>query len=447
MFGIHQFSLGNYKTDFLKRIISVPSVGSNELPNAPYGRKSKEVLDLFIEEAKNQGFRTEIMDNRVGYIEFGDGPKMVAILCHLDVVPAGLGWDTDPFELTIKNKMLYGRGIVDDKGPACSAFFAMKELKDSGFNPRTRIRLILGTDEERTCSCVEYYAKHGETPTYGITSDASYPVIFAEKTILQIKLFEKNGTNIIMAHAGEAANMVPASCSYTFNGATGSIEGKSAHASTPHLGDNAATKLSNVLFSKGLKREDIGNNGGLLGFIADYLDKPDSNKLAGSNVEDISGLLTSNLGILRINDNEQYAIIDLRCPVTADATKILANITRIASEYGLDCEIHSTTPALYKDKTLPEVKILMDIWKKHIQEFDGYEPSFLEKYSEPCAIGGGTYARHINNILAFGPQVPWNEDQCHQANEHISIKDFVLGEKLLKEAIVELSNLASEDNN
>ena len=54
------------------------------------------------------------------------------VLTHVDVVPAGDGWDTDPFQMVIKDGMAYGRGVSDDKGAAIVALYCLKALKDAG---------------------------------------------------------------------------------------------------------------------------------------------------------------------------------------------------------------------------------------------------------------------------------------------------------------------------
>ena len=57
---------------------------------------------------------------------------MIGVLGHMDVVPAGDGWNTDPFEGVIADGRITGRGVLDDKGPVIAALYAMKALKDSG---------------------------------------------------------------------------------------------------------------------------------------------------------------------------------------------------------------------------------------------------------------------------------------------------------------------------
>ena len=208
-------NLSNEEFEFLKKIISINSTGSDTVDDPkygtlPYGLLPFSALKFFLDDASASGMRTGI--------EFGPlEADLIGIVCHLDVVPAGDGWTTSPFELNLKDGILYGRGIVDDKGPACASYFAMKRLMASGFMPSKRIRLILGTDEERTCSCVETYAELGEIPSFAITPDAEFPVIYAEKGILHVKIVNSS-PSVLKAIGGSAANMVPASCSCTIDG-------------------------------------------------------------------------------------------------------------------------------------------------------------------------------------------------------------------------------------
>ena len=73
--------------------------------------------------------------------------------------------------------------------------------------------------------------------------------------------------------------------------------------------------------------------------------------------------------------------------------------------------------------------------------YSGYRPEYAKQYSKPLAIGGGTYARHLPNTIAFGLQAPWQTDQCHQANESLSISDFEEDINVIMEAIVRLTDV------
>lgn len=431
-------SLSAYQKEFLTKLIAIPSVSgtpaeTDAQPGTPYGANPKAALDFFLDEARKAGFTTGVLDNRVGFCEIGSGDRLIGIICHLDVVPAGDGWNSDPFTLTFKNGAMYGRGIIDDKGPAAASFFAMKELLEEGL-PDCRIRLILGTDEERTCSCVEYYDANGEIPDISITPDAEFPVIFAEKGILHVKIFSSASLpDGFTAKGGEAANMVCPKTVASFIDNNGQIkdvisEGKNAHASKPELGINSIDLLPGRLADAGFDISSVP----LLKFIETF----DGSKLC--DITDDSGSLTSNSGILRISKEEQYLITDIRYPVTADLDQIMANIKAQASRFGLEVEIDSHMDPIYKDSSSEEITKLSGVWAKHMDRFSGFKEEYRSLYSEPLAIGGGTYARHMRNTVAFGVQTPWQEDQCHQTDEHILIDDFLECVSVIKEAIITL---------
>ena len=240
-------SLTESEFSFLEKLISIDSTGSKPETNdnygeLPYGIKPFSALKFLLDTAAKDGMRTGTIENRVGWCEIGpENADLIGIVCHLDVVPAGDGWDTPPFKLTLKDGILYGRGIVDDKGPAAASYIAMKRLLESGYSLNKRIRLILGTDEERTCSCVETYAAKGEVPSFSITPDAEFPVIYAEKGIMNIKV--SGPASSVSAEGGSAANMVPASAWVSYGSGKVNASGRTAHASRPGLGVNAIFEL------------------------------------------------------------------------------------------------------------------------------------------------------------------------------------------------------------
>ena len=425
---------------FLESLIGIESTGASEikepgLGTLPYGSAPFSALKFFLDDASASGMRTGVIENRVGWCEFGPADAdLIGIVCHLDVVPAGDGWTTSPFELTLKDGILYGRGIVDDKGPACASYFAMKRLLASGFMPSKRIRLILGTDEERTCSCVETYAELGEIPSFAITPDAEFPVIYAEKGILHVKIVNSS-PSALKAIGGSAANMVPASCSCTIDGVEYSAKGKMAHASKPELGVNAIFELIKQLDTASVDY----SNSPLLSFISKEIVYSSPAEYTGCSVTDESGNVTANPSVLNCSDSGESLVIDIRCPVTYKMSDIVAKLSATAESYGLTVEVLNQMDPLYKSKDLPQIALLTEIWKSNMPSYSGYKPEYLSEYTEPIAIGGGTYARHMPNTIAFGIQAPWQEDQCHQANECRALSDFETDIKVMTEAIMGLS--------
>lgn len=438
-------SFDNQRLNFLSDLISIKSVAGPEEPNAPYGKGPKAALARFLKEARDMGLPIGVINNRVGFVDIGEGEKIVGILCHLDVVPASIedGWNTDPFTLTVMDNQLFGRGVVDDKGPACAALFALKRLVDDRIQLDSRVRLIVGTDEERGCSCVDEYVKSNEpNPDIGITPDAQFPVIFAEKGILQVELTAAGSQNFII-EGGSAANAVPASCTLTYEDEddkphTLKTHGKSAHASTPELGINAIALMPDQLRAK---RIDFSYCP-VLCFIDDYINNLGPEKLTGCKITDMSGGVTVNCGLINVNSESQSIVLDIRYPYSASLSDLLVDLTSNAAEYGLKLKVLSHQSPLNKDMNSREIQSLNEIWKSNMEKFSGFHKDYEQKYRRPIAIGGGTYARHMPNIIAFGPQAPWNQDQCHQANESMFISDYEALEDILYDAIVELSYLS-----
>ena len=303
--------LSVYQREFISRIIAIPSVGGLPEEGAPYGRIPREVLRAFLDEAKAKGFRTGVEGERIGWVEFGEGDRLFGILCHLDVVPVGDGWDSDPFTLAFRadetgREAMYGRGIVDDKGPACAAFFAMLELAEEGRIPDGyRVRLILGTDEERTCSCMRYYAGHAQVPDFSITPDSIFPVIYCEKGITQLKLSGENRQHM-SARGGSAVNIVPASAECEVAGKTISVSGKAAHASIPELGVNAIRLLAEAMEGQGIRLEEYP----VMKFVRDF----DAGSFTGCDPTGDYGNLSCNIGMLSAGKDGCELRMDLRIP-------------------------------------------------------------------------------------------------------------------------------------
>ena len=423
----------------LSEIIAIPSVKSDPTPDAPFGEATVRALDYLLGIGKDMGFHTEMIDHKVGYIEWGDSGAITAILCHLDVVPAGEGWSADPFHLRRENGLLIGRGVVDDKGPAVAALFAMKRLKESGFTPCGRIRLILGLDEESGSLCMERYKETEEFPRRGFTPDASFPVIFAEKGILHIRVSGPGSSSIHVA-AGERPNMVPAACRVTLplSGTTYEVLGVPAHASTPHVGENAIARMISQL------PEDILASNQLLTFFKEFIGFDTTGEFLSQDLRsDAAGNLTLNAGILRIDASSGELWIDIRYPVSKVGENVFREISDAAAKHSLRAEILSHALPLHKDTQDPLIESLMKVYHRFASEafaISGPADARLEEQdSTPVAIGGGTYARSMPGLVAFGPQFPWDKDQAHCVDESVNEEIFYLFIDLYAEAIQSLS--------
>lgn len=420
----------------LSKLISIRSVKSEATQIAPFGQATADALEYLLAVGKEMGFYTKNIDNKVGYIQYGEQGPLIAVLCHLDVVPAGEGWLFDPFQLRRENGLLIGRGVIDDKGPAVCTLFAMKKMMESGFLPNVRIRLILGLDEESGSLCMSRYKETEEMPVCGYTPDASFPPIFAEKGILAIRVFGPSKGSLIMS-GGERGNMVPATCKVSFSDSDDSFTSKGlpAHASTPDSGINAIS-----LAVSQLTEEQIAKCP-LLSFFQQYIDTK-GKKLFPDCAPDLSGALTLNAGIIHINPDLEELILDIRYPVTVNGLDLFHDLLQLAHSNTLQAEILSHAAPLHKDPKDPLIQSLIHVYDRYVDDanaISGNKSWTNHEQTIPIAIGGGTYARSIPGLVAFGPAFPWDDDQAHSVDEAINEDIFFLLISLYEDALRELS--------
>ena len=441
-------------------IINIPSVfNDNDSSNTPFGKYTVEALNYILDLGKSFGFRTKNIDNKCGYIEFGEGDKLLGIIGHLDVVPAENDWSYSPFNATIDKGNIYGRGAIDNKGPVIAALYAMKAVSDN-YKLNKRVRLILGLNEENDWKCIERYRETEDLPNVSFSPDANFPCIYAEKTIESIYLKQKYTPSPTLyiesiSTNNNAINVVPKYCSvtlkfdkfkviniieelknlitkYNYNINIKEIDnstiklislGTSAHAAHPELGTNALSKLLIILH----ELFNLYNiNLDILEYFTKYIGDDYTGKNLGINFEDESGILTLNTAQFTLEDNTLSLGFNLRVPVTVDYNIIEKEFKKYCNN-DLDISISRIQEPLYLEKNNTLVKQLCDI-------FNDYNNSNLE----PMAIGGGTYARAFENCISFGPQMPNDKDMCHQTDEFISIDNLVFCTKVYAEAILKL---------
>jgi len=423
-------------TESLVRLCRIPSVKGEPVPDAPYGIETLQALETFLEIGRELGFTAVNLDGRAGYVEAGAGDRLVAALCHLDVVPAGIGWETDPFLPIVRDGRIIARGTADDKGPAIAALYALKALVDEGAPLKSRVRIIVGLDEESGSTCMEHYVAVAELPDAGFTPDAEFPVIYAEKGIAWYRLSMERpaadpdaALSVVSGAGGERPNMVPGACSLTYREKDGlttvSYAGRTAHGSRPDKGENAvAAAMSDAairLAAAGTSDPFVDAFNMLIGRTTDGsgLD------LAG---RDESGALTLNAGVLAMDPGLASLDLDIRYPVTWSLQDLDARLSRSAARCGLKTALLREQKPLYAPRETPLVRDLMHIYR-----------TITGDPTEPLAIGGGTYARSMPHIVAFGPSFPGDPDACHQAGESIGVDTLEKASRIYREAFRALS--------
>jgi succinyl-diaminopimelate desuccinylase len=427
----------------LVELVHIPSVCNEGVGGFPFGPGIDQALHKALQISAELGFKTHYGDGGYyGYAEVGQGSEMLGILGHLDVVPAGklTDWARDPFDPYEKDGLLFGRGTQDDKGPLLASMFAVKALIDAGVKFNKRVRFIFGTDEETLWRCIRRYKEKEEKPTMGFSPDARFPLIYAEKGLLQFTLEGKNQTELRLV-GGSAFNAVPDSMyydgvmheelvdkldelgfAYEWKEDGVEVKGKAAHAMIPEEGINAIDRLCVALRAIGIRSKAID-------FIAQEIgEDPYASRIVGECSDEPSGKLKFNIGMINIGEIEQISV-DTRIPVTVSKDEVVKKIKAAAARYGLEYKEFDWLAPLYLPKNHPVIVTLMDVY--HRQSGD--------KVSEPISLGGATYARAFDNCVAFGPLFPDERLTEHEPNERAILDNLYLAMKIYAYAIYELT--------
>lgn len=442
-----------------QKILKIKSVEDKGTPGAPFGDGVRKSLDCALEISKNLGFKTVDLDGYVGYAEFGEGEDYVGVLGHLDVVPEGDGWKYPPYGAEIHDGKIYARGSIDDKGPIMAALYGLKAIERSGAKLSKKVRIIFGTNEETGCKEMEYYLEKEKAPVSGFTPDAEYPLIYAEKGLTIFDLVKESkvkqsGNAIIKSiKGGQRPNMVPDYCEAVIDvkdmallknrineyASSHKIDlkaeesngqlvvksvGVSAHGSVPQTGTNAIIQLFEVIKAMKFEKSDIID---FIEFMADNYD-PYGEKLGAGLEDKASGKLSSNAGVITADENSIRFTMNLRYPVTFKLDDMMNPLNKRLEGTGIKIENFEHQGPLYFPEDHPLIATLLGV----------YEEETGSK-GKPLAIGGGTYAKEMPNIVAFGPTFEGQPDICHIANEYISVDDLVKNAEIYAKAIYELA--------
>ncbi|MDR1966276.1 MAG: Sapep family Mn(2+)-dependent dipeptidase [Synergistaceae bacterium] len=439
----------------LSEVIRVPSVldeGSVSQLH-PFGPDVTAALEKFLGIAEELGFKTANIDNMVGYAEIGSG-ELFGVLAHLDVMPVGnaSNWKRPPFGAAIEGGLLYGRGASDDKGPAVSALYALKALLDSGVPLRRRFRLIVGLDEESGFRCIERYKKTEDIPAMSFSPDAMFPVVNAEKGIMNVVMSKKISRMDSMGlpelagiSGGDRFNIVPDDLALLFRNASAAnlervlmptgatvldtgagvlahVPGRSAHAMAPETGENAIQKFLGLVTSLDFGPPELHAELVKLGGL--FKMEVDGATLGVACSDDVSGRLTCNLGAISLDGAVLSVKCDIRYPVTASGDFIIGALQKSADAIGWEMEISRHSPPLFVSPDSELVETLLG----------AYEAVTGESGS-PMSMGGGTYCKALPNSVSFGALFPGEDETAHQPDEYVPLESLRLMTHVFAEAV------------
>ena len=287
----------------------------------------------------------------------------------------------------------------------------------------------------------------------GFTPDAEYPVINGEKGIINATFtrsyIQSGELRILSIEGGTAPNVVPscACAKITCSGATAQriqqltapkirytrtdygilaeASGVNAHGSTPGQGENAIGRLILALDTLPF----TGEIAEIIHFLAEKLGMQTNGQNAGIFLRDnISGELTLNWGTLEADEGHLSMKINYRYPVTKSYEDCAPKLNALFQNSGFHLAVETHKSKLYIPEDSQLVQTLLKVYTDH-----------TGIVGNPISIGGGTYAKSLPNILAFGPIFPGDEVREHKPDEFIEIPKLMKNAQIIASAMYEMA--------
>lgn len=412
--------------DDISELVSHPSVADYGAaqPGSPFGADVRSALDCALGIAKRLGY--EVLDDE-GYVGMADIPgadgEQLATIAHVDVVPAGPGWDTDPFKMERRDGWLLGRGVIDDKGPAVLSLYAGAFFLHEGIALKHPFRALLGCDEEVGMTDVHHYLAGHDDPAFLFTPDAEFPVCNAEKGQFggTFSSAPVEGGAIVSWSGAEAANAIPSQSILELAVDASELPAPSAHADRIEvtsvspgrtrvfahgIGGHAslpAGTLNAIGLAAGYLEEVAAARPGtlapaeldFLGLLSVLFADTDGTSAGIACENEAFGPLTLNAGTICVHDGRLEQTVDIRHPDAITADGLEAKLSAAAAANGASFTVDSVKPAFSTSAESPAVQALIAVYN----EVTGDD-------ARPFSMGGGTYARNFARSVSFGPEEP-----------------------------------------
>ena len=432
----------------VSRLVAIKSDKEEAKPGKPYGEGPAAAVAEALRIIEEHGFRAKNYENYVCTADLNDGPANLDILAHLDVVPVSDSWTvTKPFEPLVVDGRLYGRGSCDDKGPAMAALWAMTAVRDLGLPLTKNCRLILGSDEECGSSDIEYYYKQEKEAPMTFSPDADWPVINIEKGGLVGDISAsweetRRTPRVTEFKCGAKINVVPGTAACVILGlspydltsyinaiapVTGCrydaedlgncytkvvCTGRSCHASTPEIGNNALTGLLELIDM--LPLADVPSSDALFAMAHAFPHGDNCGEAIGIALSDeISGKTTVALSMLELDETHLQAYFDSRCCLSATFENTTVPAADYLARHGLTMKRNPLRAPHHVSGESDFVKMLLAAYT----DVTG-KPGFCK------AIGGGTYVHHLENGVAFGCDYEDVDTHMHGDDEFIVLENL-----------------------
>ena len=310
----------------------------------------------------------------------------LVFICHMDTVPIGEGWSRNPLDGDIVDGKLFGRGSCDMKsGFACalSAFRSVAEYCRGSVVPKRTLKLIATVDEEGEMTGAERVIQSG----------------WVSKNSLVLDMEPTNG-EVQGAHKGRTWFEI-------------TVEGITAHASTPWKGADAIAAMAEVISS--IRKEFL-------------------------HLERHSQLGESTVSFGRISGGSQPYVVSDRCVVTVDM-RLVPPCTSVNAEEIVKKAIQNAKKAVPKTKIFyritgdrpyiepDESSVLLGYLRDACQKITGkpVKMGVFNGYTDTAVIAGKL---GNCNCMSYGPG---DLELAHKPDEYVPVSDILRCEKVLTE--------------
>ncbi|EGR1562450.1 MULTISPECIES: succinyl-diaminopimelate desuccinylase [Vibrio] len=334
--------------------------------------------DLMIERLKALGFEIEVMvfeDTTNFWARRGSEAPLFAFAGHTDVVPAGKleHWNTHPFEPTIIDGYLHGRGAADMKGSLASMVVAVERF-------------------------IEENPDHKGSIGFLITSDEEGP--FINGTVRVVETLMERGENIDMCIVGEPSSTDVVG-DVVKNGRRGSItgdltvKGTQGHVAYPHLASNPVHESLLAIHELATTEWDKGN---------DYF-PPTSFQIPN---------VSAGTGASNVIPGEFHVQFNLRFSTELNNDAIVQRVTETLDKHELDYDLKWTFNG---DPFLTDTGALLDAVVAAVAEVNDTKPALL---TTGGTSDGRFIARMGGQVVELGPV----NATIHKVNECVKVDDL-----------------------
>jgi predicted dipeptidase len=497
--------------DLLSKLVEFPTVSERESPKD--GPSFKRLAAFLAEWSKGEGLTfNNVGENDAWEIGWGNGAPSVGFVMHADVVPVDEdaeverkhgqetsaapapnevppGWSRPPFQASVADGKVFGRGTEDDKGPIAAALVVMRTLARLHLEPKGRIMAIMGTGEEGQWEGMVRYAQSKEPkPAFVISVDADYPVVVAESGFvawsLAAPLAPKDPpkrakhpsacATAVDARAGQFLTQVPGEGTLVLSPPKNETEdhfvsrvqaasaevakghgtdyrfelqpdgsnvklrvlGASVHSSTADQGHNAMWAVAEVGDRIGLCEGGIAT---MLRVVEKYFAGDHWGKRLQLAYEDpLMGALLVTPTMLRVDKDRVTLGVNMRRPRGMNSEAFgkkldhsLAELKQKIDPSITELEGRNVGEPAVANTEGPLVSTLLDI----------YRTATGDGKAQPISVRGGTYARLFPGAVSFGPSIPGEQYRGHAPDEFIQVRALELMTKTLLEAAIRLDAL------